>query len=124
MLFDDLDRIVPRLRDDGAIYLSQAQITTLKGLNWVFDPRNITILWLDENPLISLAGVQLMTNLVELNIDYCNLHSLAPLRHLTALRKLSADGNRITSLEPLAGLVALEYLDISFNCLLSLDYVD
>ena len=55
------------------VNLTSVGIRCLKGLNEIISVQDITVLWLSENPLKYLAGIQYYSNLEELNIDYCKI---------------------------------------------------
>ncbi len=65
--------------------------------------------------LVSLEGIQYLTNLQELYFDNNQVTSLSPLQNLTNLESLSFDINPVTSLTPLQNLTNLQYLGFSNN---------
>lgn len=55
------------------VNLTAAGLRCLKGIQEIINIKYITILWLSENPIKYLTGIQLFSNLEELNIDYCKV---------------------------------------------------
>ena len=63
----------------------------------------------------SIEGLQEMTNLQYLDLNFNEVEDLSPLAHLTGLKTLRLQGNAVRDIRPLSGLVLLEELDIGSN---------
>nr|HPH11892.1 hypothetical protein [Thermotogota bacterium] len=66
----------------------------------------------DLGGLVSLEGIQYLTNLVDLRFPNNQVSDLSPLQNLTNLEYLSFNNNQVTSLEPLRFLENLDYLRV------------
>lgn len=73
-------------------------------------------LFLDENVLSSLDGLEALPNLEELSVARNAIQRVSGLQALTALQRLCLDGNRLTALpEGIGGLTALRQLAMAGN---------
>lgn len=75
----------------------------------------IDVLALNNLSGIDYTGIELLSNLTELELKSNSLSDLSPFSELTQLKKLDLHDNRISDLSPLSKLVALTNLDISHN---------
>ncbi len=79
------------------------------------DALQITSLYAVERGVTDLSGIQALTNLRYINLDYSRISSLAPISNLDKLNGLQVSGNSISSIAPIANLVGLQYVDLSYN---------
>jgi hypothetical protein len=68
-----------------------------------------------ERGVTDLSGIEALSNLRYINLDYGRISSLAPIANLDKLNGLQVSGNNISSLAPIANLIGLRYVDISYN---------
>jgi hypothetical protein len=65
--------------------------------------------------LVSLEGIQHLTNLEYLYFSNNKVSNITPLQHLTKLQLLIFDNNLVSNITPLQNLVNLQYLSINYN---------
>jgi Leucine-rich repeat (LRR) protein len=63
----------------------------------------------------SLEGLEYLTGLKILNMDYCQINNISPISNLINLEELSFYQNQIDDLDPLIGLVNLQKLFLNEN---------
>ncbi|AXG73183.1 T9SS C-terminal target domain-containing protein [Flavobacterium arcticum] len=122
------DYMVVDINSDGEIQESEAQavyrlrlnnsnITDLTGIQYF---TNLTHLKADNNNNLTLLDISNMTNLLDVNVQYCGLTSL-DVTGCSNLEKLECGVNQLTSLD-LSGASSLEFLTCSNNQLTSIDF--
>jgi hypothetical protein len=79
------------------------------------DLAEITVLECPEKDIFSIAGIENLANLVELNLNDNWIKDVRPLAALTGLDHLEIYKNQVTDITPLKGLTRLEYLDATGN---------
>lgn len=93
------------------------KIKTLKGIE---NLTGLTALGVEYNELTNLAGIENLTNLVGLTAHHNKLTNLKEVRNLTKLTSLSVFNNKITSAAEIEALTELVYLAVSKNKLATL----
>ena len=68
-----------------------------------------------DSNIRSLAGIQNLTSLTYLAIDFNSITDISPLSEVTSLTQLSLHGNSITDIDALSGLTSLTYLWLPDN---------
>lgn len=102
-----------------------AHFCTVNNLGQIGDLKSLTYLDLSDNhSLFSLAGIEKLTQLVELNCTNTNISDLTPLSNMKALESLSVINTRVTTLRPLQFVRSLKEIDCSGTKIssASLDY--
>ena len=74
--------------------------------------------------IISLQGIEVFTEIRQLNVAHNKITNLASIAGLSALEQFSAKDNRLTDVSALAGLEHLHHLDLSDNPTLSCDHLE
>ena len=82
---------------------------------------SLTGLYLSDNQIATLEGLDHLTSLRRLNLSGNQLIKLEGLEHLTSLTELDLSGNQISNLEELKDLTQLQELDVSGNDIQSVD---
>ena len=75
----------------------------------------LTSLSAREAGIVSLVGIQNLTNLTSLDLRLNLIEDISPLSGLTSLRELLVSSNSITDISPLSGLASLRELLVSSN---------
>ena len=75
----------------------------------------LTSLSAREAGIVSLVGIQNLTNLTSLDLRLNLIEDISPLSGLTSLRELLVSSNSITDISPLSGLTSLRELLVSSN---------
>lgn len=78
---------------------------------------NLEILGLNDNPLVTLKGVDNLHNLKILAFNNCFVRDLSPLSNSHGLNALLFDGNYVDSLYPIKDLPNISKLSHDNNCL-------
>jgi internalin A len=102
-----------------------AHYCTVNNLGQIGDLKSLTYLDLSENhSLFSLAGIEKLTQLVELNCSNTNISDLKPLENMKVLESLNISNSRVTTLRPLQFVRSLIEIDCSATKIsaASLDY--
>ena len=68
-----------------------------------------------DSNIRSLAGIQNLTSLTYLAIDFNSITDISPLSEVTSLTQLSLHGNSITDIDALSGLTSLSGLLLENN---------
>jgi len=68
-----------------------------------------------DRSISDLTGLELATNLTELELDQNVIANLTPLSGLTKLTRLNLEWNKVVDVSPLASLTNLVYLDLDWN---------
>lgn len=122
------DNMVVDVNNDGEIqeseaqavyrlYLNYSNISDLTGIQYF---TNLTHLKADHNSNLMLLDLSNMTNLLNVNVEYCGLTSL-DITGCSSLEKLECGVNQLTSLD-LTGISSLDFLSCFHNQLTSLDF--
>ncbi|MCR5454946.1 MAG: leucine-rich repeat domain-containing protein [Bacteroidales bacterium] len=102
-----------------------AHYCTVNNLGQIGDLKSLTYLDLSDNhSLFSLAGIEKLTQLVELNCNNTNISDLGPLSNMKVIESLSVANTRVTTLRPLQFVRSLKEIDCSGTKIAaaSLDY--
>jgi len=75
----------------------------------------IKIFQISKSGIKDLTGIESLTNLAYLNLNWSPLENISQLTQLTNLTTLKLYNNKISDLSPLEGLINLEYLWLSDN---------
>ena len=75
----------------------------------------LTSLSAREAGIVSLVGIQNLTNLTSLDLRLNLIEDISPLSGLTSLRELLVSSNSFTDISPLSGLMSLTTLDLDRN---------
>ncbi len=97
--------VTAALRKPRGASVSDAELASLENL------------YAQNRDVRNLAGLELATGLLSLDLRDNAISDLSPLSALTRLETLHLDGNDIHDLSPLAGLTALETLGLGHNTL-------
>lgn len=79
------------------------------------DLEKLKELFILQEDIYSLEGLQYAKNLTSLSISFASISDLSPLRNLTQLVSLDLRNNKIKDIEALSQLVNLEELNLSYN---------
>lgn len=79
------------------------------------DVEKITVLDAINQNIFDLDGIQQLTNLGRLDLDYNHISDLKPLNTLTKLNYLSMEYNSVSNIEALQFCTKLEYLNLRNN---------
>lgn len=79
------------------------------------DPASITTLACPDAGIRSLAGIDALVNLEQLDLSGNSISNLAPLSTLNKLRVLSLRNNAISSITPLMSLPILRFVQLQGN---------
>nr|MDO8112040.1 leucine-rich repeat domain-containing protein [Candidatus Sigynarchaeota archaeon] len=92
-------------------------INSLEGLERAVNLRKLVA---SGNNLSDITPLGPLTNLVELDLHWCQITDLAPLANLRNLQDLDLHDNHIFHIEALRGLTQLDYLDLDQNIITDL----
>ena len=85
------------------------------------DVERFTSLQVFSKNITNITGVEYMTNLKTLILEYNQISNIEPLRGLTDLVYLNLNSNLISNLEPLKGLTNLTYLSLPHNKIINIE---
>ena len=96
----------------GNVYLNDNRLTSVKGLEKL---TQLTTLNLVDNKLTDVKGLEKLTQLKELSLGYNKLTSIKGLEKLTQLKELILTDNKLTNVKGLEKLTQLVELDLEDN---------
>ncbi|MCX7745526.1 MAG: leucine-rich repeat domain-containing protein [Clostridia bacterium] len=79
------------------------------------DAQQLLYLEASSSGIVSLEGIQHLSNLTYLNIGNNSIQDLSPLSSLTQLSGINLYGNKLTNISDLSGLGNLTYLNLGLN---------
>ncbi len=100
---------------DGHVVELRIADASLRQIEPVAKFSALRTLWLDGNPIGSLAPLSGLKALRTLNLSRCQIGQVSDLRELPALVSLDLTGNRVEDVSPLVALAALENINLSGN---------
>ena len=113
----DLERLEP-FRDQALRALVEDALGKASGAPITEeDLASLTALSGSDNGIRDLTGLEMATNLEELQLLRSEISDLAPLSNLTKLTLLVLITNRIVDVSPLAELTEIEHLELSENAI-------
>jgi Leucine-rich repeat (LRR) protein len=112
--FKNIKRIIKtkRLNNLENLWLHNNQITEIKGLNGLTKLRE---LWLHNNQITEIKGLNGLTKLRELWLNNNQITEIKRLEKLNSLQNLWLNNNQITEIKGLYGLTSLQILLLNNN---------
>ena len=115
--------VIPNKPNNSEIYKSellkiknfQVSKSSIKDLTGIDNLTNLTYLNLDWSPLEDISQLSQLTNLTTLKLYNNKISDLSPLKGLINLEKLWLSDNKISDISALKGLINLKTLDLRYN---------
>ncbi|NLM04900.1 MAG: leucine-rich repeat domain-containing protein [Clostridiales bacterium] len=99
-------------------------INKLEGDIFKSDLESIKTLSISSSGLTNLEGIEYLTNLESLIIQFEEIEDITPLKDLTKLEKLILNSTKITNIEPLKNLVNLKELGVASSDISDISFLD
>ncbi len=103
------------------LYLQNNRIESMRGVEYF---KNLRTLNLSQNRIKKIEGLDSLSKLIEINLSDNNIEVIENLNHLKLLKTLDLKKNKIKKIEGLNGLKNLEKLDLSHNYIENIEGLD